>query len=173
MYLIFFPFGWPVGVFQAEIQLQPKEGCIFGFVLICKARLSTQCQTGKKAFLPSQIAGVMGIFPLSPYSRKSVSRKVFSYLSNHSNRMLGFFFLCERRYFREAAALSSLSIHSTQSIHSTFEILLPAPNFACKEAWSDSGVWGWGWTRSGPAPGSSGFCAPLGAAAPLQRGLCW
>lgn len=33
----------------------------------------------------------MGIFPLSPYSRKSVSRKVFSYLSNHSNRMFGFF----------------------------------------------------------------------------------
>lgn len=45
----------------------------------------------KKAFFPSQVGSVMGIFPLSPYSRKSVSRKVFSYLSNRSNRMFGFF----------------------------------------------------------------------------------
>lgn len=78
-------------MFQAEIQVQLKEGCVFGCFFNLQSKIVITMPSWKKAFFPSQVGGVMGIFPLSLYSRKSVSRKVFSYLSYHSNRMFGFF----------------------------------------------------------------------------------
>lgn len=78
-------------MFQAEIQVQPKEGLHFCLFLNLQSKIVVTMPNWKKAFFPPQVGAVMGIFSLSPYSRKSVSRKVFSYLSNRSNRMFGFF----------------------------------------------------------------------------------
>lgn len=69
--------------------MQPKESCIFSFFNV-QSKIVITMPNWKKAFSPSQVEGVMGIFPLSPCSRKSVSRQVFYHLSNCSNRMFGF-----------------------------------------------------------------------------------
>lgn len=96
-------------MFQAEIQVQPKEGCIVVFLFNLQSKIVIAMPNWKKAFFPSQVGSVMGIFPLSPYSRKSVSRKVFSYLSNRSNRMFGFFPL--RKKILQGGSSALLTLH--------------------------------------------------------------
>lgn len=129
----FLPFSWAVGVFQAEIQVQPKEGCIFFYLQSKIAICHSDAKLGESLFC---LSGWVcdGNFP---FCTQPISRKDFSYRC--SNRVF-FFSLQERRYFREAAVHPSLC--ATQLIHNTFKILVPAPNFACEETWSGRGAWG-------------------------------
>lgn len=64
MHLFFFPSSRAVGMFQAEIQVQPK---LAAFFFICKARL--QCvitmPNWERALFPSQVGYAMGIFPFA------------------------------------------------------------------------------------------------------------
>lgn len=152
------PFSWAVGVFQAEIQVQPKEGCFFFLIIICKARLRrviTMPNWERAFFSPlSQVGCAMGIFPFA----LSLFLGRISLIAVQTGWFFLIFFLRERRYFREAAVLPSLC--ATQSIHKTFQIPVPAPNFACEETRSGRGDEAG--PEAGPAPGSWGSARPRG-----------
>lgn len=85
--LFFSPSFGQLACFRLKFKCSLKKAAFFNV----QSKIVITMPNWKKAFFPSQAGGVMGIFPLSPYSRKSVSRKVFFYLSNRSNRMFGFF----------------------------------------------------------------------------------
>lgn len=85
------PFSWAVGVFQTQIQVHPKEGCILFYSQSKIAMCHSDVKLGESLF---SLSGWV-CDGNSPFCTQSISRKDFSYRC--SNRVDFFFFSLRKK----------------------------------------------------------------------------
>lgn len=100
-----------------------------------------------------------------PFCTRSISRKNFSY--HCSNRF--YFFPPRKKISREAAVLPLPC--ATQSVHNTFQTLVPASNFACEQTRSSRGAVGTRLHQKWVTLGGLGLCTARGLQG-CSGGLC-
>lgn len=158
MHLFFFsPSVGQLVCFRLKFKCSLRKAAYFFF--ICKARL--QCvitmPNWERAFFPSQVGCVMGIFPFA--------------LSLFLGRISLIAVQTGWGFFASEKEDTSRRQRCSPRSAPLFKILVPAPNFACKETRSARGTRAPGWTRSGSRCGGVGLGAPSGAAASLWWGF--